>query len=368
MDRRRRCSAAIRDSVAYAREHFRRRRILRRGRDPHRARLPGRGAVGRGRRAGATTLNVPDTVGYTTPDEIYDLFRFLIGAVDRPDGRDLLGPLPRRSRNGGRQLAGGRPRRRAAGRMRDERHRRTRGKLRARGRRHGAADSLRLLWRHHQRRHDQDHAREPDAGPDHQRAAAAQQVDRRRQRLRPRSGHPPAWRAAEPARRTRSSIRRISASRRTGSCSASIAAATRSPRAPRRSATYSKASNSTARSPPSRRSPTRSASSIPPGWSHAALGSADHRQQELWKLSKVDIRAPVSANAWPVARVELEHGERGRVTRHRQRSGRAGRRLCRGQPDDGRAGARRQHRHAVYRRRSRTSRRRTDRARACWWR
>lgn len=39
-----------------------------------------------------------------------------------------------------------------------------------------------------------------------------------------------------------------------------------------------------------------------------------HRRQALWKLSKVDIRAPVSANAWPVARVELEHGERGRVT------------------------------------------------------
>jgi 2-isopropylmalate synthase len=39
-----------------------------------------------------------------------------------------------------------------------------------------------------------------------------------------------------------------------------------------------------------------------------------HRPQALWKLSKIDIRAPVSANAWPVARVELEHGERGRVT------------------------------------------------------
>lgn len=39
-----------------------------------------------------------------------------------------------------------------------------------------------------------------------------------------------------------------------------------------------------------------------------------HRPQALWKLSKVDIRAPMSANAWPVARVELEHGERGRVT------------------------------------------------------
>jgi 2-isopropylmalate synthase len=35
---------------------------------------------------GATTLNVPDTVGYTTPDEIGDLFRFLDGAVDRPEG------------------------------------------------------------------------------------------------------------------------------------------------------------------------------------------------------------------------------------------------------------------------------------------
>ena len=39
-----------------------------------------------------------------------------------------------------------------------------------------------------------------------------------------------------------------------------------------------------------------------------------HRKQDLWKLSKVDIRSPITANAWPVARVELEHGERGRVT------------------------------------------------------
>ena len=39
-----------------------------------------------------------------------------------------------------------------------------------------------------------------------------------------------------------------------------------------------------------------------------------HRKKDLWKLSKVDIRAPVGATAWPVARVELQHGERGRVT------------------------------------------------------
>ena len=35
--------------------------------------------------SGAATLNVPDTVGYTTPEEIYDLFRFLGAQVTRPD-------------------------------------------------------------------------------------------------------------------------------------------------------------------------------------------------------------------------------------------------------------------------------------------
>ncbi len=36
-------------------------------------------------RAGARVLNVPDTVGYTTPDEIYDLFKFLIAKVNNAD-------------------------------------------------------------------------------------------------------------------------------------------------------------------------------------------------------------------------------------------------------------------------------------------
>src|SRR3546814_13072275 len=38
--------------------------------------------------SGATTLNVPDTVGYTTPAEIYELFRHLSVHVDRP--RDVV--------------------------------------------------------------------------------------------------------------------------------------------------------------------------------------------------------------------------------------------------------------------------------------
>ncbi|MCG8442859.1 MAG: hypothetical protein MI723_13735 [Caulobacterales bacterium] len=35
--------------------------------------------------AGATTINIPDTVGYTTPDEIRDLFAHLRAAVDNRD-------------------------------------------------------------------------------------------------------------------------------------------------------------------------------------------------------------------------------------------------------------------------------------------
>jgi len=35
--------------------------------------------------AGARTLNVPDTVGYTTPEEIYDTFRYLIDHVEPED-------------------------------------------------------------------------------------------------------------------------------------------------------------------------------------------------------------------------------------------------------------------------------------------
>lgn len=43
-------------------------------------------------------------------------------------------------------------------------------------------------------------------------------------------------------------------------------------------------------------------------------GQESGRPERIWSLNKVDIRAPVSASAWPVARVELEHGTRGRVT------------------------------------------------------
>ena len=75
---------AIRDSVAFARElvedvEFSAEDAIRTERDFLVECLSA--AAG----AGATTLNVPDTVGYTTPEEIYDLFRHLAGHVNRSD-------------------------------------------------------------------------------------------------------------------------------------------------------------------------------------------------------------------------------------------------------------------------------------------
>ncbi|HEY5712335.1 MAG TPA: 2-isopropylmalate synthase [Allosphingosinicella sp.] len=76
--------AAIRDSVAYARQladdvEFSAEDAIRTERDFLVECLSA--AAG----SGASTLNVPDTVGYTTPEEIYDLFRFLGEHVDRPE-------------------------------------------------------------------------------------------------------------------------------------------------------------------------------------------------------------------------------------------------------------------------------------------
>jgi 2-isopropylmalate synthase len=43
-------------------------------------------------------------------------------------------------------------------------------------------------------------------------------------------------------------------------------------------------------------------------------GLDQSRVDERWTLSKLEIRTPASARAWPVARVELEHETRGRIT------------------------------------------------------
>ena len=57
-------------------------------------------------KAGATTINLPDTVGYAVPEEHEAMFRTIIASRAGRRQGDLLVALPQRSRHGGGQLAG----------------------------------------------------------------------------------------------------------------------------------------------------------------------------------------------------------------------------------------------------------------------
>ena len=56
--------------------------------------------------AGATTINIPDTVGYTTPEEYFALIAMLRERVPNADKARVFGALPQRSRHGGGEFAG----------------------------------------------------------------------------------------------------------------------------------------------------------------------------------------------------------------------------------------------------------------------
>ncbi len=70
---------------------------------------------------GATTINVPDTVGYTMPHEYAAMFEELYRLVPGPARGDGVGALPRRPGPGGRQLAGRDRSRLPPGGVRDQR-------------------------------------------------------------------------------------------------------------------------------------------------------------------------------------------------------------------------------------------------------
>ena len=150
-------------------------------------------------KAGATTINIPDTVGYAVPEEYFALIKMLRDArAERRQGA-LLGPLPQRSRHGGRQFAGRREGRRAADRMHHQRHRRARRQRRARRGRDGDEDAQRraaVLDRH--RGDDADARLQAGLGGDLV-PGAVQQGDRRPERLRARERHPPGRHAEERA-------------------------------------------------------------------------------------------------------------------------------------------------------------------------
>ena len=131
--------------------------------------------------------------------------------------------------------------RRAAGRVRDQRHRRARRQRVARGDRDAAAHAPGRRRADTRRRHARDRAHEPARLPPDRLPGAAQQGDRRAQRLRPRVGHPPG-RRPEGALDLRDHGRRArSGWTPTSSCWASTPAATRCARRWRSWATRSTA-------------------------------------------------------------------------------------------------------------------------------
>ena len=110
--------------------------------------------------------------------------------------RRRLGALPRRPRAGGRELVRGRPGRRAPGRVRDQRHRRAGGQRLARGDRDAAAHARGDIDGLHTGIDTTEIARTSRlvsrlTGY----AGAAEQGDRRPQRVRARVRHPPGRRA-----------------------------------------------------------------------------------------------------------------------------------------------------------------------------
>ena len=134
--------------------------------------------------AGATTINIPDTVGYTVPEEYFALIRDVARARAQFRQGALLDALPQRSRHGGGQFARRREGGRAADRMHHQRHRRARRQRRARRSRDGDEGAQRraaVLDRH--RRHHA-HARVQAGRGGDLVPGAVQQGDRRPERVR----------------------------------------------------------------------------------------------------------------------------------------------------------------------------------------
>ena len=77
-------------------------------------------------KAGATTVNIPDTVGYSMPEEYGQLIRTLREKVAGNREHHAFNALPQRPWTGGREFTGRSAGGSTAGRMHDQRHRRTR--------------------------------------------------------------------------------------------------------------------------------------------------------------------------------------------------------------------------------------------------
>ena len=91
--------------------------------------------------AGATTINIPDTVGYTMPWQFGELIKNLRERVPELGQGRMVGALPQRSGHGGGQLGRRGDEWRAPGRMHDQRPGRARRQRVAGRNRHGGQDT-----------------------------------------------------------------------------------------------------------------------------------------------------------------------------------------------------------------------------------
>ncbi len=119
------------------------------------------------------------------------MFRTVRERVPNADKVIVRRALPQRPRHGGRQLAGRHPRRRPAGGMHHQRHRRAGGQRRAGRDRDGDQDARRRAALPGRHRHHHAQPRLQAGGGGDLVPGAVQQGDRRPQRVRARERHPP---------------------------------------------------------------------------------------------------------------------------------------------------------------------------------
>jgi 2-isopropylmalate synthase len=303
---------AIRSSVAFARQHFddiefSAEDAIRTERDYLAEALAVAAAEG------ATTLNVPDTVGYTTPDEIYDLFRFLDRSVDRPDGvifsthcHDDLGMAVANSlaavRGGARQVectVNGIGERAGNCALED-----VVMALRTRGDVYGAhtnVDTTKIIPA------SRTLSQITNAPPPRNKSIVGANAFAHESGIHQHG--------VLQNRETYEIIKPEDVGLATegivlGKHSGRHALAARA-----KALGYILEGEQLDRTFVAFKVVADEVGIVDTARLVALLSEAStHRPQALWKLSKVDIRSPVSATAWPVARVELKHGERGRVT------------------------------------------------------
>ena len=150
--------------------------------------------------AGATTINMPDTVGYTTPEEYGEMFREVRERIPAIDEQGIIlsshchDDLGLAVANSLAAIQAGR----APGGVHHQRHRRARrqrgsrrdcrGAVCARATTIGMTTSIKL---------DQLYPTSQVLGQHHHLPAVAEQGHRRRQRVRARVGHPPARHAGQ---------------------------------------------------------------------------------------------------------------------------------------------------------------------------